>query len=68
MLAAQTAVDETASLPPLAKFIHLPAVAQSWLDDPPKELNDEAWATAGPTILHEVKFEMKGLEGAENAD
>ncbi|GAA5909453.1 hypothetical protein JCM6882_002648 [Rhodosporidiobolus microsporus] len=68
MLAAQTAVGEAASLPPLAEFIHLPAVAQFWLDDPPAKLDDEAWAAAGPTILHEVKVETQGLEAAEDVN
>ncbi|GAA5909474.1 hypothetical protein JCM6882_002652 [Rhodosporidiobolus microsporus] len=68
MLAAQVAVGEAASLPPLAEFIHLPALAQFWLDDPPAKLDNEAWAAAGPTILHEVKVEVEGLEAAEDVD
>ncbi|GAA5900391.1 hypothetical protein JCM6882_001236 [Rhodosporidiobolus microsporus] len=66
MLAFQTAVDEAASLPPLAEFIHLPAVAQFWLDDPPATLNEEAWGAAGPTILQEVKVEAEKLAAAED--
>ncbi|GAA5830533.1 hypothetical protein JCM11251_002505 [Rhodosporidiobolus azoricus] len=68
MLAAQTAINDVDNLPPLEEFVHLPAVAQFWQDDPHTELNDESWTAAGPAILQEIKVKREGQETAADAD